>query len=259
MKFLDNFLNKQSLKVKSKGLNYLTSVFDNIGGLVNRRNDAGGSNIAQLYSIAFAFIIGMTVITSVSDLVGKVLPYAIGALVVLIIILRKQLQVFVGKIINRGSVKENIPNPIQKLKQELVDDKDSYAKGVVINARLEEIPKKDRRVVKEGRRGFKVAHVEQIEEIVATITVQKGKLEIGDALKAYYSIWGWHDCKVSRIYNENGEKVKFAEAGQTVSITGFYKLFSTKNIDITRNPINGKKFEAYDDRLGDGYEGDGYE
>ena len=113
------------------------------------------------------------------------------------------------------------------------------------------LPKRDRFTVKGPRKGLKINYVEQIEEIVATITVQKGKFKIGDALKAHYSIWGWHDCKVSRIYDENGEKVKFAKAGQTVSITGFYKLFSTKHVDINKNPIDGKKFETYDDSIAD--------
>ena len=247
MKFLNNFLDKQSSKAKSKGLNYMTSVFHNTIG--KRRQDGGDIGLGKMvvYTLAIAGV--LILLLTILELVGKYLPYAIGVLVLLIIILRKQLKAFVSKKINIGGIKENIPNPIQKLKQELVDDKDSYAKGVVINARLEEIPKIDRLMVKGPGKGVKIAQIEQIEEIVATITVQKGKLQIGDALKAHYSIWGWHDCKVSRIYNENGEKVKFAEAGQTVSITGFYKLFSKKNIDIDKNPIDGKKFEAYDDSL----------
>lgn len=247
MKFLDNFLNKQSLKAKSKGLKYMTSIFDKTIGKRNNRDD-GFNNLVTTFLIV---VVAASVFLTIFEKLIKYLPYAIGVLVLLIIILRTQLKAFVSKKINIGDIKENIPNPIQKLKQELVDDKDSYAKGVVINARLEEIPKRDRFAVKGPRKGLKINYVEQIEEIVATITVQKGKLEIGDALKAHYSIWGWHHCKVSRIYNENGEKVKFAEAGQTVSITGFYKLFSKKNIDINKNPIDGKKFEAYDDSLED--------
>ena len=247
MKFLDNFLNKQSLKAKSKGLKYMTSVFDKTIGKRNNRDD--GFN--NLVTTSLIVVVAASVFLTIFEKLIKYLPYAIGVLVLLIIILRKQLKAFVSKKINIGDIKENIPNPIQKLKQELVDDKDSYAKGVVINARLEEIPKRDRFAVKGPRKGLKINYVEQIEEFVATITVQKGKLEIGDALKAHYSIWGSHHCKVSRIYNENGEKVKFAEAGQTVSITGFYKLFSKKNIDINKNPIDGKKFEAYDDSLKD--------
>ena len=141
-------------------------------------------------------------------------------------------------------LKEDI-NGLNKLKEELVDDHDNYAKGVVISATLEEIPKEDRLAIKGPRKGLKITYIEQIEEIVATISIQKGKLEIGDNLKAHYSIWGWHDCRVSCIYNVDGEKIITAEAGQTVSITGFYKLFSTKHIDIESKPINGKKFEAY--------------
>lgn len=243
MKFLDNFLNKQSSKAKSKGLNYMTSVFDKTIGKRNNRDD-GFNNLVKT---TFIVSVGGSIFLIIFENLIKYLPYAIGVLVLLIIILRKQLQAFVSKKINVGSVKENIPNSVQKL----VDDKDRYAKGVVINARLEEIPKRDRFTVKGPRKGLKINYVEQIEEIVATITVQKGKFKIGDALKAHYSIWGWHDCKVSRIYDENGEKVKFAKAGQTVSITGFYKLFSTKHVDINKNPIDGKKFETYDDSIAD--------
>lgn len=245
MKFLNNFLEKQESKAKSKGLNYITSLFDSTIGKRRGGDDGFYKMLPKLMGVLMICFIFLIIVEGVLEY----LPYIFGVLLLLIIILRKQLQAFVSKKINIGGIKENIPNPIQKLKQELVDDKDSYAKGVVINARLEEIPKIDRLMVKGPGKGVKIAQIEQIEEIVATITVEKGKLEIGDALKAHYSIWGWHDCKVSRIYNENGEKVKFAEAGQTVSITGFYKLFSKKNIDIDKNPIDGKKFEAYDDSL----------
>ena len=247
MSIWKKFLEKKSAEAKMRGFNYMTSVFDSTIG--KRRGGSDGFN-KMIPKLMGVLIIGFIFITIV-DGVLEYLPYIFGVLFLLIIILRKQLKAFVSKKINIGGIKENIPNPIQKLKQKLVDDKDNYAKGVVISARLEEIPKKDRIKFKGPRKGLKITYIEQIEEIVATITVQKGKLEIGDALKAHYSIWGWHDCKVSRIYNENGEKVKFAEAGQTVSITGFYKLFSKKSINIDKKPIDGKKFEAYDDRISD--------
>jgi hypothetical protein len=247
MSIWKKFLEKKSLEAKRRGFNYMTSVFDSKMG--QRRG--GDDGFYKMIPI----VIGVIMIGGILIIVFKGLleyiPYLFGLLLVLIIILRKQLKAIVSKKINIGGIKENIPNPIQKLKQELVDDKGNYAKGVVISTRLEEIPKKDRITVEGPIKGLKITHIEQIEEIVATIKVQKGKLEIGDALKAHYSIWGWHDCNVSRIYNENGEKVKFAEAGQTVSITGFYKLFSNKNINIDKKPIDGKKFEAYDDRISD--------
>ena len=247
MSIWKKFLEKKSAEAKMRGFNSMTSLFDSTIGKRRGGDDGFYKMIPKLIGV---LIIGFIFITIV-DGVLEYLPYIFGVLILLIIILRKQLKAFVSKKINIGGIKENIPNPIQKLKQELVDDKGSYAKGVVISARLEEIPKKDRIKVKGPTKGLKITYIEQIEEIVATISVQKGKLEIGDALKAHYSIWGWHDCKVSRIYNENGEKVKFAEAGQNVSITGFYKLFSKKNINIDKKPIDGKKFEAYDDRISD--------
>ena len=247
MSIWKKFLEKKSVEAKRRGFNYMTSVFDSKMGQRRGGDDGFYKMIPIVIGVIMIGIIPIIIFKGLLEYI----PYLFGLLLVLIIILRKQLKAIVSKKINIGGIKENIPNPIQKLKQELVDDKDSYAKGVVINARLEEIPKRDRFAVKGPRKGLKINYVEQIEEIVATITVQKGKLEIGDALKAHYSIWGSHHCKVSRIYNENGEKVKFAEAGQTVSITGFYKLFSKKNIDINKNPIDGKKFEAYDDSLKD--------
>lgn len=242
------FLEKKSAGAKMRGFNYMTSLFDSTIGKRRGGDDGFYKMIPKLIGV---LIIGVVFITIFEGVV-EYLPYIFGLLLVLIIILRKQLKAIVSKKFNIGGIKENIPNPIQKLKQEVVDDKGNYAKGVVISARLEEIPKKDRFTVKGPRKGLKTTYVEQIEEIVVTVTVQKGKLKIGDALKAHYSIWGWHDCKVSRIYNENGEKVKFAEAGQTVSITGFYKLYSNKNINIDKKPIDGKKFEAYDDTNVDG-------
>mgnify|MGYP001050817255 FL=1 len=248
MSIWKNFLEKKSAGAKMRGFNYLTSLFDSTIG--KRRGGDDGSNDGS-----YKMLIGLIMIAGLIIIFKGLLeyiPYLCGLLLVLIIILRKQLKAIVSKKINIGGIKENIPNPIQKLKQELVDDKGNYAKGVVISARLEEIPKKDRFAVKGPRKGLKTTYIERIEEIVVTVTVQKGKLEIGDALKAHYSIWGWHNCKVSRIYNENGEKVKFAEAGQTVSITGFYKLYSNKNINIDKKPIDGKKFEAYDDTNFDG-------
>ena len=250
MSFWKKFLEKKSAEAKMRGFNYMTSVFDSTIGKRRGGDDGFYKMIPKLIGV---LIIGFIFIIIVEGVL-EYLPYIFGVLLLLIIILRKQLKAFVSKKINIGGIKENIPNPIQKLKQELVGDKGNYAKGVVISARLEEIPKKDRIKVKGPRKGLKITYIEQIEEIVATITVQKGKLEIGDALKAHYSIWGWHDCRVNRIYNENGEKVKFAEAGQTVSITGFYKLFSNKNINIDKKPIDGKKFEAYDDSNDPGFE-----
>ena len=206
------------METKSRGLGYMTSVFD---ATIGKRRGGDDGFYKMIPPLIGVMIIGVILLRIFEGLIDY-LPYIFGLLLVLIIILRKQLQAFVSKKINIGGIKENIPNPIQKLKQKLVDDKGNYAKGVVISARLE---------------GF--------EEIVVTVTVQKGKLEIGDALKAHYSIWGWHDCRVSCIYNVDGEKITTAKAGQTVSITGFYKLFSTKHIDIESKPINGKKFEAY--------------
>lgn len=247
MGFLNNFFKNQSTKAKHKGLSFMISVFDNTIG--TKRKDSGEIGFGKIVIYSLVIVVGISVIFKIFDIIEKYLPYAIGVLVLLIIISRKQIQAFVSKKINIASVKEDLPSSVQKLKQKLVEDKNSYAKGVVLNARLEEIPKKERFAVKGPRKGLKIAYVEQIEEIVATVKVQKGRLKIGDALKAHYSIWGWHDCKVSRIYNENGDKIKFAEAGQTVSITGFYKLFSKKNIDIDKLPIDGKKFEAYDDSL----------
>ena len=248
MSIWKNFLEKKSAEAKMRGFNKMTSLFDSTIGKRRGGDDGFYKMLPKLMGVLMVCTIFLIIVQGVLEY----LPYIFGVLLLLIIILRKQLKAFVSKKINIGGIKENIPNPIQKLKQELVDDEGNYAKGVVISARLEEIPQKDRISVKGPRKGLKITYIEQIEEIVATITVQKGKLEIGDALKAHYSIWGWHDCKVSRIYNENGEKVKFAEAGQTVSITGFYKLFSKKNIDINKKPINGKKFESYDDTYVDG-------
>ena len=242
MSIWKKFLEKKSAEAKSRGFNYMTSVFDSTTGKRRAGDDGFYKMIPKLMGVLLIAFIPIIIVQGLLEY----FPYIFGLLLVLIIILRKQLQSFVSKKINKGGIKENIPNPIQKLKEELVDDHDNYAKGVVISATLEEIPKADRRAIKGPRKGLKITYVEQIEEIVATIHIQKGKLEIGDALKAHYSIWGWHDCKVSRIYNENGEKVKFAEAGQTASITGFYKLFSTKHVDIESKPIIGKKFETYD-------------
>ena len=243
MSILKKFLEKKTVEAKKRGFNYMTSLFDSTIG----KRRGGDEGFIKIIPKVLAVLFLGTIFFTIAKGVLKYLPYIFGVLLLLIIILRKELKAFVRKKINIGGIKENIPNPIQKLKQELVDDEGNYAKGVVISARLEEIPKKDRISVKGPKKGLKITYIEQIEEIVATITVQKGKLEIGDALKVHYSIWGWHDCRVSRIYNENGEKVKFAEAGQTVSITGFYELFSKKNISIDKKPIDGKKFEAYDD------------
>jgi hypothetical protein len=250
MSIWKKFIEKKSAEAKRRGFKKMISVFDSTIGQRGGGDDGFYKMIPKLMGV---LIIGFIPIIIFNGFI-EYFPYICGLLLVLIIILRKQLKAFVSKKINIGGIKENIPNPIQKLKQELVDHKGNYAKGVVISARLEEIPKKDRIKVKGPTKGLKITYIEQIEEIVATVTVQKGKLEIGDALKAHYSIWGWHDCKVSRIYNENGEKVKFAEAGQTVSITGFYKLFSNKNINIDKKPIDGKKFEAYDDSNDPGFE-----
>ena len=237
MSIWKKFLIKKSMETKSRGLGYMTSVFD---ATIGKRRGGEDGFYKMIPPLIGVMIIGVILLRIFEGLIDY-LPYIFGLLLVLIIILRKQLQAFVSKKINIGGIKENIPNPIQKLKQELVDDQDNYAKGVVISARLEEISKKDRNFNK----AFKRTGVEQTEEVVATIIIQKGILKIGDALKAHYSIWGWHDCRVSCIYNVDGEKIITAEAGQTVSITGFYKLFSTKHIDIESKPINGKKFEAY--------------
>ncbi len=242
MSIWKKFIEKKSAEAKSRGFNYMTSVFDSTIG----KRRGGDDGFYKMIPIVMGVIIIGFIFIIIVEGVLEFLPYIFGVLLLLIIILRKQLKAFVSKKINIGGIKENIPNPIQKLKQELVDDKGSYAKGVVISARLEEIPKADRCAIKGPRKGLKITYVEQIEEIVVTIHIQKGKLEIGDALKVHYSIWGWHDCLVSRIYNVDGEKITIAEAGQTVSITGFYKLFSTKHVDIESKPINGKKFETYD-------------
>lgn len=241
MSIWKNFLEKKSAEAKSRGFNYMTSVFDSTIGKRRGGDDGFYKMIPPLIGTLIAGVIVFNIFEGLIDY----LPYIFGLLLVLIIILRKQLQAFVSKKINIGNIKENIPNPIQKLKQEFVDDHDNYAKGVVISARFEEIPKKDRRAVKGPIKGLKITDVEQTDEVVATIIIQKGILKIGDDLKVHYSILGWHDCRVSCIYNVDGEKTTTAEAGQTVSITGFYKLFSTKHIDIESKPINGKKFEAY--------------
>lgn len=233
------FLEKKSIEAKSRGLAYMNSVFDSTIGKKRGGDDGFYKMIPVLMAV---IIIGSVFVILIKGLI-KYLPYLFGLLLVLIIILRKQIQAFARKKFNIGSIKENIPNPIPKLKQELVGHQDNYAKGVVISARLEDISKIGNNI-KSSKRSKKT-NLGQPCEVVATIIIQKGILKIGDALKAHYSIWGWHNCKVSRIYNEDGHKVKFAEAGQTVSITGFYKLFSTKHIDIESKPINGKNFEAY--------------
>jgi hypothetical protein len=220
MSIWKKFLEKKSMETKSRGLAYMTSVFDSTTGKRRGGDDGFYKMIPPLIGV---MIIGVILLRIFEGLIDY-LPYIFGLLLALIILLRKQLQAFVSKKINIGNIKENIPNPIQKLKQELVDDKDNYAKGLVINAKVDKT---------------------QPGEVLATIIIQKGILKIGDALKAHYSIWGWHDCRVSCIYNVDGEKITTAKAGETVSITGFYKLFSTKHIDINNKPINGKKFAAY--------------
>ena len=241
MSIWKKFLIKKSMETKSRGLGYMTSVFD---ATIGKRRGGDDGFYKMIPPLIGVMIIGVILLRIFEGLIDY-LPYIFGLLLVLIIILRKQLQAFVSKKINIGGVKENIPNPIEKLKQKLFDDKDNYAKGVVISARVKEISKKEKNLTKELNKGLNRIDVDQPDEVVATIIIQKGILKIGDALKAHYSIWGWHDCRVSCIYNVDGEKIITAEAGQTVSITGFYKLFSTKHIDIESKPINGKKFEAY--------------
>lgn len=243
MSIWKKILEKKSAETKSRGFTYMTSVFDSTIG--KRRGGGGGDGFYKMLPKLIGVLIIGVVFIKIFEGVVEYLPYIFGLLLVVIIILRKQLQAFVSKKINLSNIKENIPNPIQKLKQELVDDKDNYAKGVVINAKVEEISKKDRNLTKESNKGLKRTSAEQPDEVLATIIIQRGILKIGDALKAHYSIWGWHDCRVSCIYNVDGEKITTAKAGETVSITGFYKLFSTKHIDINNKPINGKKFEAY--------------
>ena len=169
----------QSTKAKHKGLSFMTSVFDNTIG--KKRKDSGEIGFDKIVIYSLVIVVGAAVIFKIFDIIEKYLPYAIGFLVLLIIILRKQIQAFVSKKINVASVKEDLPSSVQKLKQKLVEDKNSYAKGVVLNARLEKPKKK--------------VQLFAIEEIVATVKVQKGRLKIGDALKAHYSIWGWHDCR----------------------------------------------------------------
>jgi hypothetical protein len=234
------FFEKKSTEAKSRGLAYMTSVFDSTIGKRRGGDDGFYKMIPVLMAV---LIIGSVFVILIKGLI-KYLPYLFGLLLVSIIILRKQIQAFARKKFNIGSIKENIPNPIPKLKQKLVDHQDNYAKGVVISARLEDISKIGSNI-KELNKRSKKTNAGQPCEVVATIIIQKGILKIGDALKAHYSILGWHDCRVSCMYDVNGDKITTAQAGQTVSITGFYKLFSTKHIDIESKPINGKNFEAY--------------
>ena len=114
MKFLDNFLNKQSLKIKSKGLSRITSLFDSTLGKRGRTDDGFWSMVPRLMLV---LIIGFIVIILIKNLV-RFLPYVFGVLVVLIVVLRKQLQNYVVKKLNLRSDTIQINEHGEKPKKE---------------------------------------------------------------------------------------------------------------------------------------------
>lgn len=114
MKFLDNFFNKQLIKAKSKGLGRMTSLFNSTLGKRSRTDDGFYSMIPKLILVLF---IGIIVFELIKNLV-RFLPYVFGVLVVLIVVLRKQLQNYVVKKLNLRSDTIQINEHGEKPKKE---------------------------------------------------------------------------------------------------------------------------------------------
>lgn len=239
MNFLVEYFRKQSLKSKAKTLTFLASVFDSKAG----KTRAGDGGFYKMIPMLVGVLVIGSLLLTITDAVLDNLPYVLAFFLLLGLVFRKQLNTVFFKIANTDEIKGNISHLKNKIKDGALDDNDNYAKGLVISTKVEDVSCENR--MKSTLR----SDAGQQGEVVATIMIQRGVLKLNDDVKVHYSRWGCHHCKVRSIYDQDQKKINTAEAGQIVSITGFYKpvIFGTNQIDIEKNPMNGKKFEAYDD------------